>query len=581
MTIILMPQWLALMNPPPLDIVAATLFIGYILFEVGFFFHYHWNLVPFANQILSRSPAPYRDYMDVKDREKLLVRILDRLIERERIPTQNSKTDDPKQPPGSDGDIYYKFIESWFQKKNNDAPYERFSEQFDMATLGVPPPPLIRMAWSSLGGNTSVDDESNKSSSESLSVLGGELSEKDPNRIIQNECHDNKDAKPGSDRIQKGNMDEFLSYAFFAVPFSTVQASPAMQQALDNLYNILQNRPGMNFEPGTNPNYRPRAIAFEKVKSLYRPYGVYASVALMRMTANCILYVLGFRQYSCKRGLKYWHRPAKQQLGSPFLFFHGIAPGGHAPYLPMIFLGILRGQLSHRHRDIFLFENKPISYALCFDALSEEDTVHGVLEAINHHLDTISIANNLTLCGHSFGSVALTWLVKSPKIKNMISTLILLDPVSILLSEPDLMVNFLYSRQEIDDPYDGNTNSWTDRLIRCFNETKIRLVASSEMFIEHYLRRNFAWYNAEIWFQDIPHHVRVVVCLAACDEIVNTPKIEKEIAIHNSKVSRDKHHGALVEHIVWRDVGHAHCVTNPDRWGDIHHAMRKIESRVL
>ena len=541
--------------------------------------------MPAANARISydKPPAPYRDYIDIKDREKLLLRILDRLDER----MSNTNTDQQQK-----SDVYYyNFIESWFQKKNEDKQYELFAEQFDGVDMGLFPPKL-HVAWSSLGGGTSIDEETNKSSTESLIVLDSEDEVPNNTKMQQNECSNNdtgervtkyneKSTKSNNDRILKGNMDEFLSWAFFGVPFSTVQSLPDMQHALDNFYNILATRTGLTFEDGSNPYYKPRSFTFEKVKSLYRPYGVYAGVALMRITANIILYVMGFRHHTCHRGLRYWHRPAKQHEGSPFLFFHGIAPGGHAPYLPMLFLGVLKDELSHRHRDIFLFENKPISYALCFDSLSEDDTVHGVLESIDRHLGTSSNGKNLTLFGHSFGSCQLTWMIKSPEIKNRIGSVYLCDPVSILLSEPDVVVNFLYTRRDIKDSYDGNPKSWMGKLIRFVNETKIHLVASSEMFIETYLRRSFAWYNAELWLQDIPRDVKVVVALAECDEIVNTPKIERELHSHTSKRSKeDGSTGASVEQIIWKDVGHAHCITNPERWSDIHDIMKRVESQV-
>ncbi|KAL7542826.1 hypothetical protein ACHAXR_012178 [Thalassiosira sp. AJA248-18] len=292
--IITMPQWLTLDS---IGIAAATIIIGYVFVEVGFFFHYHWHLVPRANQISSRPPAPYRDYIDIKDREKLLIRILDRLSERVHNIQSDNYNDRRENQNINKRDVasqdVYRFIESWFHKKTADGPYDRFSEEFDMATLdvGLCPPPraIFRMAWSSIGGN-----DSNKSSSESLIMLDGESSDKESSYIMQNnECNkpngnstEHESTKSSSDRIQKGNMDEFLSWAFFGVPFDTVQSTPSMQQALDNFYIILQTRTGLSFEPGSNPIYKPRSFTFEKSKSLYRPCGVYAAVALMRMTAN-------------------------------------------------------------------------------------------------------------------------------------------------------------------------------------------------------------------------------------------------------------------------------------------------------
>ncbi|KAL7539122.1 hypothetical protein ACHAWF_006308 [Thalassiosira exigua] len=596
--------------PHSLVAAAATVVVVYLAFELGFFYHYHRHLVPRANRISEGPPAPYRDYPRTEDRAKLLVRILDRLIEHMRYSdTEKKYNNDTKS--GHDNNDYgnskekgpedlscissyvYGFIESWFEKRRDDGPYERFSEEFDRATLDVglcpPPPAMMRL----LGGRSSGGDE-NESSSDSLVVLGGGLSEvrsnSDSDRV-SGECtgvkhnatkkHDG--SKPDdAGRIRKGNMDEFLSWAFFGVRFSAVQLNPSMLAALDNFYAILETKVGLTFEPGTSPDYRPRAFTFEEIKSLYRPYSVYASVALMRAFANCVLYVMGFRHYTCQRGLRYWHRPARRRpmervADPPFLFFHGIAPGGHAPYLPMLFLGVLRGPLSHWDRDVFFFENRAISYALCFDSLSEDDTVHGVSEAVRQHLDDAT-GRNLTLCGHSFGSCQLTWMMKSPEIEKRVRSLILLDPVSILLSEPDVIVNFLYTRQQIDDDY-ARSNSMTGRVIRFLNETKIHLVASSEMFIEHYLRRSFAWYNSEIWLEDIRRDVKVLACLAEHDEIVNTQKIERELAFHNVKLSREGCDAAFVQKIIWRNVGHAHCISNPERWLDVHHAMRKMESR--
>lgn len=172
----------------------------------------------------------------------------------------------------------------------------------------------------------------------------------------------------------------------------------------------------------------------------------------------------------------------------------------------------------------------------------------------------------------------------------------LLDPVSILLSEPDVVTNFLYGSRLLRDP-SGGCHGWTGRLVRCFHRMKIRLAVSSEIFIESYLRRNFAWYgynilwplppfhlvncshvfslahvpspligvpsflifrafrryNSELWLEDIPRDVKVVVALADRDEIVNTPRIDRAIDLHNSRQGRC----AFVEKIIWRDAGHA------------------------
>lgn len=119
-----MPQQclLAIMSlPTSLLYCAVTLILGYIILEVGFFYYYHWHLLPDANNQITYEPsAPYRDYQQIEDRSKLLIRILDR-IDKRMLTTNHSRKK-----------LYYDFIESWFQTKNEDVPFKEFSEQFDI-----------------------------------------------------------------------------------------------------------------------------------------------------------------------------------------------------------------------------------------------------------------------------------------------------------------------------------------------------------------------------------------------------------------------------------------------------------------
>jgi hypothetical protein len=128
----------------------------------------------------------------------------------------------------------------------------------------------------------------------------------------------------------------------------------------------------------------------------------------------------------------------------------------------------------------------------------------------------------------------------------------LLDPVAIMLSEPDVMVNFLYA-EELD---------------------KIRMVASSELFTEYYLRRHFAWYNSELWLEDVvANNCSVLVCLSEVDEIVNTPKVTQEM----KRMKLHKENNLLV----WPKVGHAACVTALSMWKQIKERMLHQELQVL
>ena len=154
---------------PSVGVAILTIFIGYILFEIGFFFHYHRNLIPFANQICpTRPPAPYRDYRDVGERVKLLSRIIDRRLEAHYHLTKST------QEVVSASEVLYNFIESWFcKKKVDDIKYRRFSEQLDSTTLGVGLCPPLSLSSYSFGGTSNItdDDGFTSSSNDSLPQL--------------------------------------------------------------------------------------------------------------------------------------------------------------------------------------------------------------------------------------------------------------------------------------------------------------------------------------------------------------------------------------------------------------------------
>jgi hypothetical protein len=282
-------------------------------------------------------------------------------------------------------------------------------------------------------------------------------------------------------------------------------------------------------------------MTLEPVNSIYRPLLVYNLVSVMKIFGGTFLYAIGFRRYKTKTGLVAWHRPAKDSENSflPLLFFHGIAPGGLMLYLPMV----LYGFATEEDRPVFLFENRSISCSLDFCPLTEQQTVEGVIEVLEK---AQSLDSNLSLVGHSFGSCPITWLMASKKLPN-IKQVVLLDPVAILLSEPDVMINFLYPKE-----FD-----------------KIRMMASSELFTEYYLRRHFAWYNSELWLEDV--NCDLLVCIPEQDEIINAGKTKQEIERHASKEQL----------IYWKDVGHAACVASPAKWRQVKERMLEQELKIV
>ena len=225
----------------------------------------------------------------------------------------------------------------------------------------------------------------------------------------------------------------------------------------------------------------------------------------------------------------------------PMLFFHGIAPGGVVGYLPVVLYGLA----TEPKRPVFLFENVSISCMLDFKPLTEKQTVDGVLECLKRFGTN---QHNLSLVGHSFGSCPIAWLLASKKLEQQIKQVVLLDPVAIALSEPDVMVNFLYT-EEID---------------------KIRMVASSEIMTQSYLRRHFAWYNSELYVEDVK--CPMLVFCSDQDEIVNSEKVKQEM---------ERHHQQGHQFHSWEGVGHGACIINPTKWKVIKKMMLEQELQLV
>lgn len=355
---------------------------------------------------------------------------------------------------------------------------------------------------------------------------------------------------------KKGDMNEFFSWAFFGKHFEELE--PWMLKENERMYEFVESHYGLKFEVGTSPDYRPMRLSLDPIQPAYRPFVIYAFFSLLKIMAGFFLRAVGFVACQSSSGLTYFYRPRRKHSSLrksnskssvdtqlPLIFLHGIAPGGLAFYLPMLFF------FGGDGRPLLFFENPDISFFLLGgNPPNEPDTVCAVWEAVDCHL---GIDQQVCLVGHSFGSCAVTWLVHSAQ-NSRIRQIVLVDPVSILLSEPDVVQNFLYQRKALQ---------------RRKMPIKIGVV-SNEIFTEHYLRRHFAWYNSELWLEDLPPHSKVLVCLSEKDPIVPAQKVQQEIMRRPD-----------VEILVWENAGHAHCVSRPKTWRQMQMVMERQEKMIF
>ena len=534
----------------------VPLLIVYGTIELSFYIVFHYHLVPRANQ--RTPPQPFRAFgcHDGKDRFMLMRRILDRL---ER--TCAATGEDMFQATAQ-------YLSNWFRFEPHKAPAVEEAAHADSTSKGMvkpqdrnhpPPPPMRRVSTIMTDSESDSDDHhgsdedatnwepivgmsakqrwrstssNSNDTSEELVLTDGRLDGCEKSNIFKWALH----------TLRYDDVNDLLSCFFFGKSVDDLVDWERVE--LKRLFDYLETHFALKCQPGRSQVCSPRLLTLEDVDAWHRPLAVYAGIYAFQWGKAGCLYALGFRHYVSKTGLPYWYRPATNKFAdtpNPLLFFHGIAPGGSAIYIPMLLAGV-----ANDGRALFIFENMPVACHPSFEVLTEDETIEGVQEA----LDKFHPKGDIALMGHSFGSFQLTWMIYSP-LRDRIRQFALLDPVSILLSEPDLIMNFE-------------------------DATPLFKIFLKELWTNFYIRRHFSWYRSELWLDDLPDNVDFFVGLAERDQIVNGPKVRNEVEIFG-----DEHPAFARQTTVafWEKALHGDCVYQPSKWKEIRNFFDKTSKQ--
>ncbi|KAL8999106.1 MAG: hypothetical protein Q9169_001994 [Polycauliona sp. 2 TL-2023] len=210
--------------------------------------------------------------------------------------------------------------------------------------------------------------------------------------------------------------------------------------------------------------------------------------------------------------VSYWHRPHTSKSRLPVLFIHGIGIGLFT-YAP--FLGQLNRKKDSQQTGIIAVEIMPISFRITHAALGPDEMNAEILKiALSHGW------SKFVLVAHSYGSVVATHLLHDQRLSGMIDSVLLIDPVSILLHLPDVAYNFT-CRQPVEA-----------------NEHQLYYFASMDMGVAHTLSRKFFWQDNIVWKEELEGR-RVTVVLAGRDLIVNTEAVGQYLVGDEDQGSKD------------------------------------------
>ena len=294
------------------------------------------------------------------------------------------------------------------------------------------------------------------------------------------------------------NFRSFLAWGMFHKHLKDLTLVEA-DDVEDVLAHIDKIHPELrNLKPGFNPAVSHCALTLEPIPWIHRPLFMYVMVGISETLANAVfLRACGFHSLELD-GTHYWYKQqgcnnrntnALSSDGTePMVFLHGISTGW------MLYLHLVTAL--GKNRTLLLVDVNAIKIkSLNFDMPTPKQFADRVSRILDRH----NIAR-ASFVGHSFGSVTAGWFVRY--FPTRVSHLTLIDPVTILLSFPEVAYNFLY------------------RPPTKFTEWVIHLAASREITVSHALRRHFWWYNNALWLEDVPEHIGVVVGVSANDEII-------------------------------------------------------------
>ncbi|KAF4120390.1 hypothetical protein GMORB2_3191 [Geosmithia morbida] len=308
----------------------------------------------------------------------------------------------------------------------------------------------------------------------------------------------------GSDRhdIRRDNVREFITWGFFDRDSLYPDVHPEdaeLQKEIDEYVAAFEKKLGSPLAEGRGPAKSLR-LTVDPIQTAYRGLAWYSVVFLIDQLTHLSMALMGFRYHPPAEGapvfpprpqvllasetspassLGYWFKPHRAGPDTlPVVFFHGIGIGLWT-YL-RFFCGISKPNDNGSSLGVIAIEMLPISFRLTSPLPRQSEFVRQVTNILDYHgWDQVSAVS------HSYGSVPTTHIIRSPELKHRVTSVVLLDPVTILLHLPYVAYNF------------------TRRAPSATNEWVLWYFASTDPGVAHCLGRHFFWRHNAVFKREL------------------------------------------------------------------------------
>ena len=337
--------------------------------------------------------------------------------------------------------------------------------------------------------------------------------------------------------IRRENLREFYMWAFFDMDMAKLKGDAresGVMNEVDGYISATERRLGRRIADGLGRAQCLR-LTLDETVTTYRCLTWYLVVMLIDLMTHWILSSHGFMYFarsndiamntfpprpqellasrrSKAETLGYWYRPHRSTDTMPVVFFHGIGVGLWT-YIQLILQ--LTSQPNRAGEGMIIPEFLSISFRLTDCLLDRAAFLEAIGRIIDQHFDQ----RQFLLVSHSFGSILTTHMLNST-LKEQISSVVLIDPVTILLHLPTVAYNF------------------TRRLPKKADEWQLWYYASKDIGVATCLSRHFFWRQNILWKEDLisfleePTSIkgsrskkRAIVCLSGKDIIIDADTV--------------------------------------------------------
>jgi pimeloyl-ACP methyl ester carboxylesterase len=354
--------------------------------------------------------------------------------------------------------------------------------------------------------------------------------------------------------IREGNLREFLLWAFFDNDGKTALRSEEEKQLAMFVreVQIQLSQSDKRLAAGRGAVNCLR-LTIDPVETRFRGVLWFSIIAIVDAITFCSLRWNGFRYGGsaikqrlavfpprplglppfagghdlCPSGIGYWYRPHTAKNSLPVVFLHGIGIGlwPYKQFLADIGRSGPKGSDIDGDVGVIALEFMPISSRLTAEPLTRERFVEEITRIVNHHG-----WDRFTLMTHSYGSVLSTHMIHSPELNPRMASLVLIDPVNLMLHLPDIAYNF------------------TRRMPTMANEWQLWYFASMDPGTARTLGRHFFWRDNILWKEELlsfegedgeSHNRDAVVSLSGLDTITKVDDVLSYLAIKRDFAAMD------------------------------------------